>query len=237
MSTYDQYLTNAQNSARKQQEEYQKQRKQQLQSTLDALTTAAKSEQQALQQAHNKQVAAANSRYNALFDRNAIREAVSRKTVAERMANLGLTDSGLNRTQQTAIATTRAKADADAENQRQQAQNELAVELLQALAQSNSTLAARKADATGDAEADIQKNLSELMAMATDQANSRYSTAVKASTAASANKATAKSYADDPDFIRAYVDLLKEANIFERSAEYPAYMAVMEAMRKRLLGQ
>lgn len=234
MSTYDQYLTSAQNSARKQQEAYEKQRKQQLQSTLDSLTAAAKAEQAALQQAHDKQLAASDRSYEALFDRNAIREAVSRKTVAERMANLGLTDSGLNRTQQTAIAVTRSKADAGAENQRQQARNELAAELLKALAQSNSTLASRKADAIGDAEADMQANLSDLMAIATDQANSRYSTAVKASTS---SKTAAKSYADDPDFIKTYIELLKDANIFERSAEYPAYAAIMESMRQRLLGQ
>ncbi len=233
MSTYDHYLSAAQNSARKQQEDYQKQRKQQLQSTLDSLAAAAKNEQQALQQAHDKQAAAADSRYESLFDRNAIREAVARKTVAERMANLGLTDSGLNRTQQTAIATTRSKADANAENQRQQARNELAAELLKALAQSNSTLAARKAEATGNAEADIQANLSDLMKIATEQANSRYSTAVKSSS----TNSQAKSYGDDPDFIRTYIDLLKDANIFERSAEYPAYTAIMESMRKRLLGQ
>lgn len=235
MSTYNYYLTNAQKSARKQQEDYQKQRKQQLQSTLDSLAAAAKNEQQALRQAHDQQAAAINSSYEALFDRNAIREAVSRKTVAERMANLGLTDSGLNRTQQTAIATTRSKADAGAENQRQQAQNELAAELLKALAQSGSTLASRKADAIGDAEADIQKNLSDLMATATNQAGDQYAAAIKASS--NSNKATTKTYAEDPDFIKTYIELLKDANIFEHSAEYPAYATIMDFMRKRLLGQ
>ena len=46
------------------------------------------------------------------YDLNAIQQKINEREVAERMANLGLTDSGLNRTQQTAINMQRSNADA-----------------------------------------------------------------------------------------------------------------------------
>lgn len=44
---------------------------------------------------------------------NALREAINRKIVSENMANMGITDSGLNRTQQTALTLQRGNADAE----------------------------------------------------------------------------------------------------------------------------
>lgn len=46
------------------------------------------------------------------YDMSAIQQKINEREVAERMANLGLTDSGLNRTQQTAINIQRSNADA-----------------------------------------------------------------------------------------------------------------------------
>lgn len=50
--------------------------------------------------------------YQSAYDVNAIQQKINEREVAERMANLGLTNSGLNRTQQTAINIQRANADA-----------------------------------------------------------------------------------------------------------------------------
>ncbi len=50
--------------------------------------------------------------YQSDFDRNAIAEMVNRKKLEESMANMGLTDSGLNRTQQTALSVQKGNADA-----------------------------------------------------------------------------------------------------------------------------
>lgn len=52
-------------------------------------------------------------------------ELVNRRQVQETMANMGLTDSGLNRTQQTAIAIQRGNADAAARLEQQQKTQEL----------------------------------------------------------------------------------------------------------------
>lgn len=50
--------------------------------------------------------------YQSAYDVNAIQQKINEREVAERMANLGLTNSGLNRTQQTAINIQRSNADA-----------------------------------------------------------------------------------------------------------------------------
>lgn len=59
-----------------------------------------------------QQIDGAGAVFQKQYDANAIAEQVSRKQLEERMANLGLTDSGLNRTQQTALSVQRGNADA-----------------------------------------------------------------------------------------------------------------------------
>lgn len=63
--------------------------------------------------------------YRKLFDANAVQELVGRRQVQEAMANMGLTDSGLNRTQQTALSVQRGNADAAARLEQQQKTQEL----------------------------------------------------------------------------------------------------------------
>lgn len=63
--------------------------------------------------------------YRKQYDYNAVEELVRQRQVAETMANLGLTDSGLNRTQQTAIAVSRGNADAAARLSQQEKTQEL----------------------------------------------------------------------------------------------------------------
>ena len=65
------------------------------------------------------------SQYQSLFDANAVQELVGRRQVQEAMANMGLTDSGLNRTQQTALSVQRGNADASVRLAQQQKTQEL----------------------------------------------------------------------------------------------------------------
>lgn len=65
------------------------------------------------------------SQYQSLFDANAVQELVGRRQVQEAMANMGLTDSGLNRTQQTALSVQRGTADASVRLAQQQKTQEL----------------------------------------------------------------------------------------------------------------
>lgn len=77
-----------------------------------------------------KQIADANARYRRQYDANAIQEVLDRNTLDERMANMGLSNSGLNATQQTAIALARGNRDASTTANRNQfiADTELALQ-------------------------------------------------------------------------------------------------------------
>lgn len=58
-----------------------------------------------------QQISELEGKYRTIYDENAVRQYVGERRVAENMANLGLTDSGLNRTQQTALQVSRGNAD------------------------------------------------------------------------------------------------------------------------------
>ncbi len=58
--------------------------------------------------------------YQSYFDTNALQNLVNQRQLEERMANLGLTNSGLNRTQETALAVQKSNT-AAAYNQKKQA--------------------------------------------------------------------------------------------------------------------
>lgn len=61
----------------------------------------------------------ADKQYRDQYDTNAIAQLVNQKKLKENMANMGLTDSGLNRTQQTALTVQRGNADAATRRQQQ----------------------------------------------------------------------------------------------------------------------
>lgn len=52
---------------------------------------------------YNYRIAEAEKAYDDSYRENAIQKLINERQVAESMANMGLTDSGLNRTQQTAV--------------------------------------------------------------------------------------------------------------------------------------
>ena len=52
---------------------------------------------------YNRQINETENSYEDLYRENAVQKLINEREVAENMANLGLTDSGLNRTQQTAV--------------------------------------------------------------------------------------------------------------------------------------
>ena len=60
----------------------------------------------------NTQISGLPTQYQSAFGANAIQQKINERQTAEHMANMGLTDSGLNRTQQTAFAVQRSNADA-----------------------------------------------------------------------------------------------------------------------------
>ncbi len=78
----------------------------QYQPRIDAekqiINTAADSNLKIVEDDYNAQIAETEQSYNELFDQNNVQRIINERTIAENMANMGLTDSGLNRTQMTA---------------------------------------------------------------------------------------------------------------------------------------
>lgn len=60
-------------------------------------------QKQQTQNTYNRQIDETSKSYEDLYDENAVQRFINEQEIAENMANLGLTDSGLNRTQQTAV--------------------------------------------------------------------------------------------------------------------------------------
>lgn len=56
-----------------------------------------------LNDTYNAEISNAEKGYEDLYRENAVQKTINEREVAENMANMGLTDSGLNRTQQTAV--------------------------------------------------------------------------------------------------------------------------------------
>ena len=56
-----------------------------------------------LNDTYNAEISNAKKSYEDLYRENAVQKTINEREVAENMANMGLTDSGLNRTQQTAV--------------------------------------------------------------------------------------------------------------------------------------
>ena len=66
----------------------------------------------ATETAYNEQIGLADKAYEDQYRANAVQKEINQRMVAEDMANMGLTDSGLNRTQQTAVQLSYANQNA-----------------------------------------------------------------------------------------------------------------------------
>lgn len=97
------------------------------------------------------------TQYQSSFDANAIQQLINERQVAERMANMGMTNSGLNRTQQTAINIQRSNADAALRTQINSATNSLKQQIADLYASGESQKAENSAKARYELE---QKNQS-----------------------------------------------------------------------------
>lgn len=107
-------------------QKYVDQRKQTTQNTIDSTNAAIDRSAAASQAKVQKQIDALPQQYQQGYDTNALQQLVNQRQLQERMANLGLTDSGLNRTQETALAVTKGNADAKLTAQKQAAADALA---------------------------------------------------------------------------------------------------------------
>ncbi len=91
------------------------------------------SEKQSTNESYDKQVFDTNKSYQDQYRENAVQKEINKRQVAESMANLGLTDSGLNRTQLTAAQLSYGNNKATIDSDKQNAINDLEFSRSQAI--------------------------------------------------------------------------------------------------------
>ena len=106
-------------------EERYKQRQANDEKQIQTMTNTVQKATEAQVQPYQTQMEELPDQYRELHDANALAELVGQRQVKEAMANMGLSDSGLNRTQMTALAVQRGNADADLRRDRQRRTQEL----------------------------------------------------------------------------------------------------------------
>ena len=90
-----------------------------------------------IEEAGNANIRSAEHAYDGVINTANVQKLINERQVAERMANLGMTDSGLNRTQQTAIQLSHSNAVGEAQLARQRSIDALALEVSQKVSQTN----------------------------------------------------------------------------------------------------
>jgi hypothetical protein len=90
-----------------------------------------------IQETGNAEIRSAEHAYDGVINTANVQKLINERQIAERMANLGLTDSGLNRTQQTAIQVSHANQVNNAQVARQRQIDALALAINQQIGQVN----------------------------------------------------------------------------------------------------
>lgn len=200
----------------------------------------------------DKQITELPTYYQSAYDANAIQEKINERKVAERMANLGLTDSGLNRTQQTALMVSKMNTDSAITQQK----NAAVASLKQQIAdlEASGELEKMEIEATEKANlATTNKNLyAKLMTNADSRAQSAASSAYEADRAYAAaalkekNESAkiavaeaAAAAAKAADEAAAKAEAVKKADSFISSSKYDHLVRVYarggEAAAQKLL--
>ena len=117
----------------------------------------------------NTQISGLPTQYQSAFDANAIQQKINERQTAEHMANMGLTDSGLNRTQQTAFAVQRSNADAALRQQ----MNAATVSLKQQIADLYASGETQKMQTAADAKYQLAQTNQSVYNTYMDNLNSR----------------------------------------------------------------
>ena len=100
----------------------------------DETTAIYDSKAQVTQQQYDAAVKDAESGFASDYQKNAVQKIINEQQIAENMANMGITNSGLNRTQQTAAQLSYANENANIDNSRRKTLSDLSLSLATSLA-------------------------------------------------------------------------------------------------------
>ena len=147
MSYYDDYI----NKTKKERE-----------AEIALINDTAKKQTDIINENYGAQIKEAQTAYDDQYRANAVQKLVNERQVAESMANSGLTNSGLNRTQQTAIQLSYANSRAEIDRKRQSAIDTLNREMTAKLTDIDTTAASSVASvnsAYSNAAMSYQENM------------------------------------------------------------------------------
>lgn len=119
-------------------------------SYINSLTNLTEQQNRQMTASTQSQIEGTRQQYQKAYDYNAINSELQQRQVADRMANLGLSDSGLNMTNQTAMAVSRMNNDASITQKYNNDVSTLRSNLQQYLAENNRTLAQNVAQVNYD---------------------------------------------------------------------------------------
>ncbi len=122
---------------------------------IDSLTDLNDRQNEQLKKSTEQSILGTRQQYQKAYDYNAINQQLQQDQVAERMADMGLSDSGLNMTNQTALAVSRINSDNAVTQSYNNAVNTLRSNLQALIAQNNQTLAGNVAGIRYDNEMNI----------------------------------------------------------------------------------
>ena len=147
--------------------------------------------------------------YQSTFDANAVNQKINERKLANRMENLGLIDSGLNRTQQTALTLQRANADAATRQQMNAASLSLKQQIADIISQGETKKAETAATAKFDLAQQNQSVYNSLMNELYSNADSYANSQIEAQDSKSYSNVTPKA------FDQAAKDGLREAASYD----------------------
>lgn len=151
MSTIDEYL-----------KKLQKETAANTQAKVDAINKSTAASAQIIRDEAATNIKETEQSYNDLFDRNNVQRIINERRIAENMANMGLTDSGLNRTQMTANQLSYANQQSKLTAARQKAVDDLARVMNSQLASLEAERASKEASIR---TADYDNNYSQAVSM------------------------------------------------------------------------
>ena len=107
------------------------------------VNTTSDTNRQTVTDDYNAQISETEQSYNDMYDQNNVQRIINERKIAENMANMGLTDSGLNRTQMTAAQLSYSNNQAKIKRQQQSAIDTLARAMNSQLADIENTRATK----------------------------------------------------------------------------------------------
>lgn len=184
MANYEEIKKQQLSEAERQQAQYEASRNKNAQDYYGQIEKAIDTALEPTKQGIQQQIDATPRQYRSLFDANAVQQRVNERILQERMANMGLTDSGLNRSQMTALSAQRGNADNAVRMQQQDAIDKLNQQLAEIMAQASANKQQQSANIFAQAANDILGNRSSLWQNAASNAASVYNSELEREAAA-----------------------------------------------------